>query len=210
MIQLYHYLHCPYCIRVRMSLGYLQIPWESRVLPYSDESTPLTLTGKKMLPILKDDQIVMNESLEIIKYLDKKNKLKNETWGDLDQTLDSLSPAIYNVAMPFWVNTNEFDPESQRYFLKKKEAKRGPFSDLVKRRDEYESKIQDSLTDLERNLVPFWKSETMTIKDIGFSAQLWGLFSVPEFRFSEGIYKYLNKIKDLTHFNYTDFFWRNP
>lgn len=210
MIELFHYIHCPYCIRVRMALGYLKIPWTSNVLPYHDEKTPLKLTGQKMLPIIKDGSLIMNESLDIIKYLDNKNSLLNETWTNLDQSLDSLAPAIYHLAMPFWVHSAEFDPESQRYFLKKKEAKRGPFSELVKSRHEFESIVLEKLKTAEIQLKPFFDSPTFTIKDIALAAQVWGLFAVPEFQFNQNFYDYLMRVKLLTAFNYTDFFWRNP
>ena len=54
-MKLYHYVHCPFCVRVRMGLGYLGINFESIVLAYDDEKTPVKLTGKKMLPILVSD-----------------------------------------------------------------------------------------------------------------------------------------------------------
>ena len=193
-----------------MALGYLNIPWNSHVLAYSDEATPLSLTGKKMLPILKDGSRVMNESLDIIKHLDPGNKLCNEDWKDFEETLDLVAPLIYNIAMPFWVFSPEFDPASQRYFLKKKEAKRGPFAELIKERSGFESELQPLLASLEIRLKPFWESSTLGIRDIGLAAQLWGLFSVPEFRFSEKLHRYLMSVKELTHFNYTHFHWRQP
>ncbi len=209
-IELYHYIHCPYCIRVRMALGFLNMPWSSKVLPYSDEATPLALTGKKMLPIIKMDDQVMNESLDIIKHLDKENVLLSENWGDFDQTLNTIAPQIFNLAMPFWVFTPEFDPASQKYFLKKKEAKRGPFSELIKNRGIFENEIHPLLTNLEKRLKPFWDSNSFGVRDIGLAAHLWGLFSVPEFRFSEKIHAYLMSVKELTKFNYTNFHWREP
>ncbi len=207
-IELFHYIHCPYCIRVRMALGLLNLSWDSHVLPYRDELTPIDLTGKKMLPIIKNGDLVLNESLEIIKYLDSSNILSNESWNGFHSVLDTLSPEIYNLAMPFWVHSPEFDTESQKYFLKKKEAKRGPFAELIKKRSVFESEIHHKLNALEDNLIPFWKSTQLTIKDIGLAAQLWGLFCVPEFKFSEKFYNYLMTIRELTHFNYTNFHWR--
>lgn len=194
-----------------MALGFLGIPWTSHVLPYSDEETPISLTGKKMLPIIRDGAKVMNESLDIIAYIDPANKLSRESWGDFEtSTLNLLAPQVHNLAMPFWVFSPEFDPASQRYFLKKKEAKRGPFSELVKQRGAIEGALQPLLKRVETNLNPFWDSKTFGIRDIGLAAQLWGLFSVPEFRFSNKIHAYLMSVKELTSFNYTQFHWRQP
>ena len=36
-IKLYHYVHCPFCVRVRLALGFLNIPFESHVIAYDDE-----------------------------------------------------------------------------------------------------------------------------------------------------------------------------
>ena len=66
-LTLYHYVHCPYCVRVRMALGYLNLDFISKVLPYEDVATPLSLIGNKMLPILANNQEVLKESLDIIK-----------------------------------------------------------------------------------------------------------------------------------------------
>ena len=44
-LKLYHYVHCPFCVRVRMILGFLQLPYQSIVLPYDDEVTPVSGYG---------------------------------------------------------------------------------------------------------------------------------------------------------------------
>ena len=70
MVELFHYIHCPFCVRVRLACGYLDIPFKSTVIPYSDEETPRSIAGKKMLPILKtEDANIINESLDIIKFV---------------------------------------------------------------------------------------------------------------------------------------------
>src|SRR5690606_10180512 len=83
MSTLYHYVHCPYCVRVRMTLGFLGEKYLSKVLPYDDEQTPVELTGTKMLPIWqRDDGSSMNESLDIIKELDRANKIPKDFLSD--------------------------------------------------------------------------------------------------------------------------------
>ena len=51
------------------------------VLPYDDETTPVNLTGVKMLPIIEIDGETSNESLEIISKLDDKNKLDKKDFS---------------------------------------------------------------------------------------------------------------------------------
>jgi glutaredoxin 2 len=72
-LKFYHYVHCPFCVRVRMTLGLLDLPYESVVVSYDDEITPVKLTGTKMLPIMSIDGKVMNESLDIMAKLDTGN-----------------------------------------------------------------------------------------------------------------------------------------
>jgi glutaredoxin 2 len=209
-VELYHYLHCPFCIRVRMVLGFLKIPWKSYILPYDDENTPKSLTNKKMLPIAVIDGKAMNESLDIIQVLDHEKRLESGLVSELEPRLDHLAKPLYLLAMPYWIWSPEFTPEAQRYFLHKKELKRGPFSELIKRRAEFEKEVHLSLDELSVDLNPFYKSAKFTLADILIAAQVWGLYSVPEFRFNDHWHEYLQSIKDLTDFNFSEFFWRNP
>lgn len=204
---LYHYVHCPFCVRVRMALGYLNIPYTSKVLPYDDEATPLRLTGKKMLPALEYDGKAMNESLDIIKLLDKNHKLPYTASEELDKLLSDLGNYVHSLAMPYWIWTPEFTPSSRDYFQKKKEVKRGPFKDLVKRQAEFVAKIAPLLLEVENNLKPFYRSETFGLNDILIASHIWGLYVVPEFQFSENVHNYLQQVKKICRFNYHQDFW---
>ena len=211
MATLYHYVHCPFCIRVRMALGYLGIKYNSVVLPYDDEETPLSLTGVKMLPIYKfDESLVMNESLDIIKKLDANNKLDNEQSVDqgLDEQLNRLGSHIHSLCMPYWIYTPEFNESSRNYFQKKKEIKRGPFYKLAQNKKAFIEKLQEELKEVEQKLTPYYESEKFTIKDIMLASHLWGMYIFPEFQFSEKIHQYLQDIKKMCNFDYHEDFWR--
>lgn len=210
---LYHYVHCPFCVRVRMVLGFLEINYKSQVLPYHDEATPLRLKGKKMLPIMEfSDGAILNESLDIIQRLDSNDRLNFQHYfthsEEIEDWLNEIGQSVHSMAMPYWIWTPEFNSESRAYFQSKKEAKRGPFNKLVHKRDEFESKIKETLTKLEPKLIPFYSSQELTIADIMIASHLWGMFVVPEFQFSDKIYNYLMRIKKLSHFNYHEDFWR--
>ena len=212
-LTLYHYVHCPFCIRVRMALGLLSISYESVVLPYDDELTPTKLTGKKMLPILKHDQGVMNESLDIINFLDKKNLLQvkeslaSDKFKNLEGLLSRIGIPVHSLAMPYWIYTPEFTASSRKYFQTKKEEKRGPFAELVKRQDEFFGEINSILLDMEKDLKPFYKSEKFGLFDILLASHLWGLYIVPEFQFPSSIHSYLQTVKNICHFDYHGDFW---
>ncbi len=212
-LTLYHYVHCPYCVRVRMALGYLNLDYTSNVLAYNDEMTPVGLTGKKMLPILKHDQGVLNESLDIIQFIDKANKLKveeivgSDSFKKVEAILTKISSPIHSLTMPYWIYTPEFSEASRIYFQKKKEEKRGPFSELVKQRDHYIKELAPDLKKIEDCLIPFYGSSELGLLDILIASHLWGLYVVPEFQFSEKIHHYLQSIKQYCRFNYHKDFW---
>lgn len=212
-MKLYHYVHCPFCVRVRLALGYLQLAYDSNVVPYNDEETPTKLTGKKMLPIMAfDDGTVMNESLDIIKKLDSNNLLKNELMithqEEINALLDRIGKPVHNLCMPYWIWTPEFNEQSREYFQKKKEIKRGPFKNLIHQKEEFIAELDLILAGLENDLRPFYKNNEMTILDIALAAHLWGMYIFPEFQFSPKIHQYLQKVKRQCAFDYHSDFWR--
>lgn len=212
-MKLYHYVHCPFCVRVRLALGFLQISFESIVVPYDDEETPVKLTGKKMLPIMAfDDGTIMNESLDIIKKLDQNNLLKNQLMDlyqeEFNALLDRIGKPVHNLCMPYWIWTPEFNQNSRNYFQKKKEVKRGPFAKLIHQKEEFIAELDLILAGLENDLKPFYKNDEMTILDIALAAHLWGMYIFPEFQFSPKIHNYLQKVKRQCAFEYHRDFWR--
>lgn len=60
---IYVYDHCPFCVRVRLGLGYKGIKHNLIFMGNDDIPTPTALVGKKIAPILemKDDGTVMPE-----------------------------------------------------------------------------------------------------------------------------------------------------
>lgn len=213
MTKLYHYVHCPFCVRVRMGFGLLGVNYESVVTAYDDEATPIRLTGKKMLPIVEMDGKAMNESLDILKLKDTKNAMKWEELAKheaiLNPLLDKIGSPVHSLAMPYWIWTPEFNESSRKYFQTKKEVKRGPFKDLVKNQSGFAQKLNDVIkNEVASELQPFYKSSTLTIMDIMIAAHLWGMYVVPEYQFDVKIHEYLQRVKAECKFNYHEDFWR--
>src|SRR5699024_8454446 len=71
-MELYIFEHCPYCVKARMIFGLKQLKVELVYLLNDDEQTPVSLVGKKVVPILgKDDGTYMPESMEIVSFIDQ-------------------------------------------------------------------------------------------------------------------------------------------
>lgn len=152
----YHYLHCPFCVRVRMGLGFLGLSYESKVVSYEDEKTPIDLCGTKMLPIMVIDGKPMNESLDIIAKLDVENRLETldfingVDYKSFSEVLNMIGSVVHDLAMPWWIYTKEFTPEAREYFEKKKSVKRGPFKDLVKNKDINMARASEVMLEVEK------------------------------------------------------------
>jgi glutaredoxin 2 len=213
MVRLFHYIHCPYCVRVRMALGYLNVPYESVPLSYDDEKTPKELTGKKMLPIAQmTSGKYLNESLDIIEALDPKSSLKiaeiRSQGAQMDALISEIGNFVHPLAMPYWVYSYEFTPSAREFMMKQKLAKRGTFEKMFEEADKFKVMGENFLQKLEKELTPFYHSPTLTIKDIMLAAHLWGLYVVPEFRFSDKVNSWLQEVKKQCHFTYHQDFWR--
>jgi glutaredoxin 2 len=193
-----------------MTLGYLNLPYESVVLSYDDEMTPVRLTGKKMLPIIEIDGPVQNESLDIMTRLDLRGELQlpRELPQELSQLLDKLGKNIHSMAMPYWIYTPEFNDASREYFQMKKEEKRGPFKELVRNRQLFEVPLMKDLVRFISELKPFYQNEHFTGYDIIIASHLWGLYVVPEFQFPLELHSYLQEVKRICRFDYHQDFWR--
>jgi glutaredoxin 2 len=196
-----------------MGLGFLNLSYQSIVLPYHDESTPINLTGKKMLPIVTlDSGKSMNESLDILKLLDTTDRLKFSSLANkkekIDHLLSQIGENVHSLCMPYWIWTPEFNEASRNYFQSKKEEKRGPFKNLIHNKESYIAKLNLILDELEKNLTPYFESSEISILDIMLASHLWGMYIFPEFQFSPKMHNYLQTIKKQCGFDYHQDFWK--
>lgn len=100
---LYVYDHCPFCVRARMVFGIKSIPFNLYFLQNDDVKTPTRLVGRKITPILEDpaNSIIMPESLDIVKYMDKDNSLQPESGReDLKALFKSLGDVRSKLTRP--------------------------------------------------------------------------------------------------------------
>ena len=196
-----------------MVLGFLNKSYESRVLPYHDEETPIALAGKKMLPIVTiksgDRDFISNESLIISEEVDERGVLFEnvtpENLEEVDELLSNIGQRLHPLVMPLWVNTPEFDMRSREYFISKKEKTKGPFSELIKKSEllkEELSEFLDKVTFPET----FYKGEKLTILDIMVTSHLYGLYVLTDFYIPRACHDYIQRVRHLCHFNYHEDF----
>lgn len=74
MIKLYQFANCPFCEKVRKKLFELNLEYEKiEVDPGDKPKIVLDLGGT--VPVIDDNGMVMNESDEIVKYLEGKYRI---------------------------------------------------------------------------------------------------------------------------------------
>lgn len=138
-MKLYHYDHCPYCVKARMIFGLKNVPFTLQALANDDEATPVSMIGTKMVPILeKENGAYLPESLDIVAFIDDNYGgapvIARTSVPAIDSALSGLSGIIYRLAMPRWVEADleEFRTQSARdYFRHKKEGYIGSFDEAL-------------------------------------------------------------------------------
>lgn len=120
------YDHCPFCVRTELALGWLRVPYERIVYNYGQGADPkqcggngygpgegpVTLTGKKMLPVLEGQGVPapegmkgLPESLEICSYVvasvqAEKGIAPATGRGDIDAWLKRFGPVCGRLLKP--------------------------------------------------------------------------------------------------------------
>lgn len=198
-----------------MTLGLLNIPYHSVILSYSDETTPVQLTGKKMAPFIKkEDGAYLNESLDIMEYLDELQILKirmtkqTDTFQQTENFITTISTPLFNLLMPFYLNGKEFSDQDKAYFQRQKEIKRGPFHNLVHRRQEFIVEINAHVEKLCQGLTPYYQSTHLGLCDILITSHLWGMYLAHSYRVPPKLHDYLQRVSAQCHFVYDADLWK--
>ena len=181
---------------------------ENIILLNDDEKTPISMIGQKMVPILKkEDGKFMPESLDIIKYIDKKNSSPLVAWEEDSALIDRLYQVrmdYYSLTMPRWVQSSmkEFKTESaRRYFQNKKESIIGSFSSALEQTERFKQNISKTLESLAKQIPPSYewcKGSQVTLNDFHLFAFLRGLSIVKGLSFPEVLQKYAVRVAQKT------------
>lgn len=201
-MRLFHYDHCPYCVKARMALGLFSVQHQDIVLLNDDEAVPIKMIGKKMVPILEyQEGKFMAESLDIIDYLkdltgNKIAELSNEKYLAI---YSDLADYVYKLAMPRWVNAPlaEFATDSAKsYFTKKKEIYIGSFNENLANTGSYKEAVEVALGKLSIYLADkrFIHGAELSYDDFHLFALLRSLSIVKDLIWPQNILEYLEKI----------------
>ncbi|ROR11370.1 glutaredoxin 2 [Erwinia sp. JUb26] len=160
MLKLYIYDHCPFCVKARMIFGLKNIPIELIVMMNDDEQTPVRLIGQKMAPILmKADGSCMPESLDIVHYIDESDSRPLLTGADnpaVGDWLRRVNGYINKLLIPRVAEAPfaEFaTPQARQYFITKKQATYGDFTELKLHAPGLIKNISDDLRKLDDLIV---------------------------------------------------------
>ena len=205
-ITLYQYDHCPYCIRVRMVLKCKGIDYKCITLAYDDVATPTRIYGKKILPfIIKSDETVLGESLDIINYLDHLDEKpivsKKGITDGIQNQLNKMRSKANQLVKPRLVNVkiNDFATKGAIDYYENKCIKKIGlnFAHLLENTSDYLPVVQAGLDEIET----LWPNEakgtqnfygsTFSMADLYLFPFLRNLTVVKELHFGTRVASYL-------------------
>lgn len=154
-MKLYVYDHCPFCVKARMIFGLKHIAIDLAILLNDDEANPIRMIGKKMTPILENDEGYIAESMDIVARIDGLSGTRLLS-GPLNPALarwnSDVSGPLFRLALPRWAAADfeEFStPSAREYFTRNKERMIGSFKEHLAATPDYVAEVNRHLLDLE-------------------------------------------------------------
>jgi glutaredoxin 2 len=190
-----------------MIFGFKNVNVEVVFLANDDETTPIKMIGKKMLPILETNEgSYIAESLDIVNFVDEidgKTSLTRPLSDGISVWIDSASSVIFKLAIPRWALSEypEFAKESARnYFVSKKESIFGSFTTLLKDSEVYLSEVNEKLLELDTILSVYQYSESMwSMSDIQLFPLIRALSVVKGIKWPANVDMWREKISEQSH-----------
>lgn len=154
-MKLYIFDHCPYCMRAKMIFGLKRLPVEFEILLNDDEQTPVSLVGKKVVPILiKEDGTAMPESLDIVNYIDQhygSPVLSTRIRPEMEQWINEVTSYYNYLLIPRFPKMPLAEFATKRavdYFVKKKTDYIGDFEQHWENTENYLARLHQDLDKL--------------------------------------------------------------
>ncbi|EJD6612584.1 glutaredoxin 2 [Providencia rettgeri] len=205
-MKLYVYDHCPFCVRARMIFGLKKLAVEQVVLLDDDKETPISMIGKKMLPILqKEDGSYLPESLDIVHYIDSLNEPKyanGEIFPEIETWSKAVSSVVYKLVTPRFIETDFPEistTKAREAYIERSTKSHGDLGELKK-------ETHTLLVELEpqMSLLDAWletRGEVIDINDFIIFPILRSLSIVDELSFSTNISHYMTRIAEAAKIN---------
>ncbi|MEM9423792.1 MAG: glutaredoxin 2 [Spirochaetota bacterium] len=197
-MKLYHYDHCPYCVRTRMIIGWKNLEVEEIILANADEQSHYDLIGAKMVPILeKDDGSRMKESLDIVAYIDANYGpplLRSGTEEGLEPWLEKSADPIRHLVHPrnIRVFTQDFPTQADcDYYEAKKSQSIGSFAAAFADSERYIERVAALMDEL-KSLLP--ADDVRSYDDIFLFPVLRSVSHVKGLLFPREVYSYMERI----------------
>ncbi|SUB81765.1 Glutaredoxin-2 [Pragia fontium] len=211
-MKLYVYDHCPFCVKARMIFGIKKIPVELITLLNDDEKTPIRMIGQKMAPILeKDNGSYMPESMDIVHYVDDNfgtPALTGKTNPAIADWIKEVYTYVNRLLIPRYAKADfcEFKtPAAREYFIQKKEAFIGSFSQAMQQTPELIKQLEQDLAKLDK-LIQSAEScnGELSVDDIHLFPVLRGISIVKGLTFPAKVDAYRKTMAKITGINLLD------
>lgn len=203
-MKLYIYDHCPYCVRARMIFGLKNLPVETVIVLNDDEKTPVSLIGKKAVPILvKEDGSAMPESLDIVNYIDThfgEKMLADTVRPEIEQWMKKVSSYYNHLLLPRFVQLDlpEYATQSALdYFIHKKTEFIGDFAENLAQSPQYLATLTADLAELD-GLIQSPVDRQFSVEDIMLFPMLRNLTCVKGVVFPQNVADYVAKMAELS------------
>jgi glutaredoxin 2 len=193
-------------MRAKMILNLTETQYTEVILLSDDEKTPISLCGKKQVPILEyEDGKIMVESLEIVDFINKKhNFLANSNNKNVEVWLSDVKNYLYKLVFPRLPKLNL--PElsttaSVLYFTKAKElALKMTFEEALEKTPEFKAEAEYHLKMLAPLIgrLPSVKNKEFTKDDILLFPVLRLLSCVYGLKWEKSVQEYTRHISTLT------------
>jgi len=193
---LHVYEHCPFCVKAMMIFGLKNIPFEKRIFLNDDEAGPISMVGRKVVPILEENGRYMPESMDIVSHIDGVGApvLNGPVRKDIADWLRASSKATYRLFLPRAVCAllPEFATTSSRAgFIRRKEESTGPFWEILADGSKEIAELNALLEELEPLIQsPEAVNGTLSTDDIHLFAQLHSMSLIKGLRYPLGVEAY--------------------
>ncbi|TBW03367.1 glutathione S-transferase family protein [Azotobacter chroococcum] len=148
----------PYCWRVRLALAHKGLDFVSRPVRFTDKEA-LAFSGQKLVPVLRDGETTLHDSLAIFRYLDERypgHSLLGGASGEsrlrlIDQLIaQDLRPALFRLLVLRILAC--IDPADRDYFRQSREKSLGMSLEAFADREAGQAQLARALQPLNAQL----------------------------------------------------------